>query len=215
MQNRKRDRDVQNRLLDCVGEGKDGMFQENNIETCILSRMKQITSPGWMHETGAQGWCNVWQKPLQYCKVISLQLIKINGKKNTVFCSLCLKDPSQTIYGLFLSCRFHCHWSACGCLPGQGCSLAQHPTSLFILPALILPQVFEWSFPISVSFTMCGFSRRVTLSPKPHLLPHLLLPRIEPVPFSQIHQTFAPHQTLNMLLSAWMAPSQSANCRPS
>ena len=25
---------------------------------------------------------NVWQKPLQYCKVISLQLIKINVKKN-------------------------------------------------------------------------------------------------------------------------------------
>ena len=24
---------------------------------------------------------NVWQKPLPYCKVISLQLIKINGKK--------------------------------------------------------------------------------------------------------------------------------------
>ena len=24
---------------------------------------------------------NVWQKTLQYCKVISLQLIKINGKK--------------------------------------------------------------------------------------------------------------------------------------
>ena len=24
----------------------------------------------------------VWQKPLQYCKVISLQLIKISGKKN-------------------------------------------------------------------------------------------------------------------------------------
>ena len=27
---------------------------------------------------------NVWQKPVQYCKVISLQLIKINGKKNKV-----------------------------------------------------------------------------------------------------------------------------------
>ena len=27
---------------------------------------------------------NVWQKPLQYCKVISLQLIKINGKKNKI-----------------------------------------------------------------------------------------------------------------------------------
>ena len=24
---------------------------------------------------------NVWEKPLKYCKVISLQLIKINGKK--------------------------------------------------------------------------------------------------------------------------------------
>ena len=23
---------------------------------------------------------NVWQKPLQYCKLISLQLLKINGK---------------------------------------------------------------------------------------------------------------------------------------
>ena len=27
---------------------------------------------------------NVWQKPLQYCKVISLQLIKINEKNNKV-----------------------------------------------------------------------------------------------------------------------------------
>ena len=57
MQNRKRDTDVQNRLLDSVGEGKGGMFQENSIETCILSRVKQITSPGWLHETSAQGWC--------------------------------------------------------------------------------------------------------------------------------------------------------------
>ena len=111
MQNIKRDRDVQRRLLDSVGEGEGGMFRENSIETSIQSRVKEITSPGWMHETGAQGWCtgktqrdgmgrvaggglgwgthvnpwlihvNVWQKPLQYCKVISLQLIKINEKK--------------------------------------------------------------------------------------------------------------------------------------
>ena len=57
MQNRKRDTDVQKRLLDCVGEGEGGMFQENSIKTCMLSRVKRITSPGWMHETSAQGWC--------------------------------------------------------------------------------------------------------------------------------------------------------------
>ena len=33
MQNRKRDTDVQNRLLDSVGEGEGGMFWENSIET--------------------------------------------------------------------------------------------------------------------------------------------------------------------------------------
>ena len=57
MQNRKRDTDVQNRLLDSVGEGEGGMFRESSIETCILSRVKQITSTGWMHETSARGWC--------------------------------------------------------------------------------------------------------------------------------------------------------------
>ena len=53
--NRKRDTDEQNRLLDSVGGGEGAMFRENNIETSILSRVKQITSPGWMHETSAHG----------------------------------------------------------------------------------------------------------------------------------------------------------------
>ena len=57
MQNRKRDTDIQSRLLDSVGEGKGGMFQENSIKTCVLSRVKQITSPGGMHETSARAWC--------------------------------------------------------------------------------------------------------------------------------------------------------------
>ena len=43
MQDRKRDTDVQNRLLDSVGGGKGGMFGKNSIETCLLSRVKQIT----------------------------------------------------------------------------------------------------------------------------------------------------------------------------
>ena len=98
-----------------MGEGEGGMIRENSTETCILSSVKQIASPGWMNETSAQGWCtgmtqrdgvgkevgggfrmrntcksmadlhvNVWQKPLQYCKVISLQLIKINDKKRLI-----------------------------------------------------------------------------------------------------------------------------------
>ena len=57
MQNRKRDTAVQNRLLDSMGEGKGRMFRKNSIETSILPRVKQITSPGWMRETSAQGWC--------------------------------------------------------------------------------------------------------------------------------------------------------------
>ena len=57
MQNRKRDTDVQNRLLDSVGEGEGGMFRENSTKTSILSRVKQTTSPGWMYETSARGWC--------------------------------------------------------------------------------------------------------------------------------------------------------------
>ena len=57
MQNRKRDTDVQKRLLDSMGEGEGGMFRENSIKTYILSRVKQITSPGWMHETSARASC--------------------------------------------------------------------------------------------------------------------------------------------------------------
>ena len=57
MQNRKKDTDVQHRLLDSVGEGECGMFLENGIKTCILSRVTQIASPGWMHERSAWAWC--------------------------------------------------------------------------------------------------------------------------------------------------------------
>ena len=42
---------------DSVGEGKGGMIWENCIETCIISYMKRIASPGSMHDTDAWGWC--------------------------------------------------------------------------------------------------------------------------------------------------------------
>ena len=67
MQNRKRDTDVQNRILDSVGEGEGWMFQEKSIQTCTLSMVKQITSPGWMHETSARTWCSgkTWRERVE------------------------------------------------------------------------------------------------------------------------------------------------------
>ena len=44
--------DRKNRLLDSVEEGKGGMIWKNSIEICVLSYVKQITSPSLMYETG-------------------------------------------------------------------------------------------------------------------------------------------------------------------
>ena len=39
-----------------------GQSEENSIETCILSYVKQIASPGSMHETGCSGLMH-WDDP--------------------------------------------------------------------------------------------------------------------------------------------------------
>ena len=87
-------------LLDSVGEWEGGMIWEHGIETCIISYMKQIASPGSIQD--AWGWCTgtiqrddtgreerggfrmgntcipvvdaCWYmaKPIQYCKVKKL-----------------------------------------------------------------------------------------------------------------------------------------------
>ena len=79
-------------------------ISKNGIETCIISYMKRIASPSSMHDTGClglvhwddpEGWYGIgggwgvqdgehmyicggfmWMygKPIQYCKVINLQL---------------------------------------------------------------------------------------------------------------------------------------------
>ena len=51
MQDRKKDTDVYNGLLDTEGEGEGGMIWENGIETCILSCKKQISSLCSMQDT--------------------------------------------------------------------------------------------------------------------------------------------------------------------
>ena len=45
-----------------MGEGKGGMVWKNGIETCILSYVKQIASPGLMHDTGCLGLVH-WDDP--------------------------------------------------------------------------------------------------------------------------------------------------------
>ena len=81
-----------------MGEGEGGMIWENGIETCKLSHVKRITSPGLLYDTGYSGlmhWddqrdgmerevgggfrmgntctpvadsCSCMAKPIQYCK---------------------------------------------------------------------------------------------------------------------------------------------------
>ena len=62
MEDSKRDTDIKNRLLDSVGEGEGGMLRENILETCILPYVKQITSPGSVHDTGCSRPAN-WDDP--------------------------------------------------------------------------------------------------------------------------------------------------------
>ena len=65
MQNRKRDTDVQNRLLNSVGEGEGGMFRENSIETNIPIKGETDHQPrldawdkcsGLVHREDPEGW---------------------------------------------------------------------------------------------------------------------------------------------------------------
>ena len=45
-----------------MGEGEGGEIWENGTETCIISCMKQVASPGLMHDTGCLGLVH-WDDP--------------------------------------------------------------------------------------------------------------------------------------------------------
>ena len=62
MQDRKRDTDVYNSLLDSVGEGEVGMICENGIETCIILCKKRIASLGLIQDTRCLGLMH-WDDP--------------------------------------------------------------------------------------------------------------------------------------------------------
>ena len=58
----KRNTDIKNSLLDSVGEGEGVMILKNSTETRTVSYVKQIASPGSMHETGCSGLVH-WDDP--------------------------------------------------------------------------------------------------------------------------------------------------------
>ena len=96
-------------LLDSVEKARLGCFETTalkqvyyqgwNRSPAQVGCMRQVLGAGAPGRPRGMGWggrwegrwgthvnpwlihVNVWQKPLQYCKIISLQLIKINGKK--------------------------------------------------------------------------------------------------------------------------------------
>ena len=99
MQNRKRDTDVQNRLLDSVGKGERGMFRENSIETCILSIVKQITSPGWMHETSTQAWCTGKTQRERVEREVGggIRMVMVNTCKTMADSCQCMTKPTTIL----------------------------------------------------------------------------------------------------------------------
>ena len=97
MQNRKRDTDVQNRLLDSVGEGEGGMFLENSIETSIRSRVKQITSPGWMHETSARAWSTGKTQRNQVERDVGEEIGMVNTCNSMADSCQCMTKPTTIL----------------------------------------------------------------------------------------------------------------------
>ena len=52
--------------MDSVGEGEGGKIWENGIETCILSCMRRVASPGSMCDAGRLGLVR-WEDPGGWC----------------------------------------------------------------------------------------------------------------------------------------------------
>ena len=48
--------------MDSEGEGEGGVIWENGIETCIISYVKRVASPGSMYDTGCLGLVH-WDDP--------------------------------------------------------------------------------------------------------------------------------------------------------
>ena len=108
MQGRNSDANIEDGLVDTVGEGEGGTNQENSsdiyislcvtelVRSCYITQGAQSRTLWWYRQVGwGGGWeghkteginiylwlihAVVWQKPMQHCKAIILQLKKIDG----------------------------------------------------------------------------------------------------------------------------------------
>ena len=79
-----------------MGEGEGGMIWENGIETCILSYVKWITSPGLMHETGCLGLVH-WDDPEGWYRKGSGKEVQDGGHMYTRGRSMSMYGKTTTI----------------------------------------------------------------------------------------------------------------------
>ena len=59
LQEKNRDADTENGLVDTVGEGEGGTSWENSIGIYILPRVKQTAGGKLLYNTGSWAWCSV------------------------------------------------------------------------------------------------------------------------------------------------------------
>ena len=64
--------------MDSVGEGEGGEIWENSIETCIISCMKLVASPGSMHGTGCLGLVH-WESSENKTRVAELKALEVGS----------------------------------------------------------------------------------------------------------------------------------------
>ena len=92
--------------MDSVGEGEGGKIWENDIETCIISCMKRVTSLGSMHDTGCLGLVHWDRSVAQSCPSLYEPMASTRP--------LCPRDYPRKNTGV------SCHFLLQGIFPTQG-----------------------------------------------------------------------------------------------
>ena len=76
-----------------MGEGEGGMIWENGIETCTISCMKRVASPGLMYDTGCLGLVH-WDNPEGW--YVEGGRRKVQDKEHVYTCGGCMLIYGKT-----------------------------------------------------------------------------------------------------------------------